>query len=486
MMARAGLLQDERQQQTGAGDPATPRSARLGGWLRALPRRVSSGRRERVLAALLFVAGVKQLVLALAYPPFEGHDEVAHLGYLRVLAELGRLPTFWDTLPDALNTYAPYTLDWPALYTANHPPLYYVLAWPAYHLAGPDYLAQLYALRLVSIPFFLLTVGLAYALAVELFPRDDFLALTVPAAIAFQPQLGFEGAIVNNDALASLFGALVLYLCVAALRRGLTIPRAAGLGLALGWGLLAKATLTVFLPLVAGVALWCRWPRPWSRVRERAWWQETAELAAGVAVPALLIPLPWYLFLRRTYGDFTAFRATQELQSGWNVPAGTFGELLWSRAFHLERLHESWGYFGWRVLPLSKGELRTVYVALALCGLGLLVGLGRLAHAWWQGRPGEPREGPALECSQAAGLVCLAAAVVLLYGAMIYFGTMFQLTQARYVFPAAPAAALLALWGLRALLPRPLLRPAAALTLAALAGYTLLLLTRLVLPYAFL
>ena len=56
-------------------------------------------------------------------------------------------------------------------------------------------------------------------------------------------------------------------------------------------------------------------------------------------------------------------------------------------------------------------------------------------------------------------------------------------TQERYVFPTA---ALLALWGLRALLPRPLLRPAAALTLAALAGYTLLLLTRLVLPYAFL
>src|SRR5919202_5779854 len=127
-MARAGLLQDERQQRTGAGDPATPRSARLAGWLRALPGQVlrgGIGGRGHVLAALFFVAGVKQLVLALAYPPFQGHDEVAHLGYLRILAELGRLPTFRDTLPDALGEYAPYTLDWPALYTANHPPLYY-------------------------------------------------------------------------------------------------------------------------------------------------------------------------------------------------------------------------------------------------------------------------------------------------------------------------------------------------------------------------
>ncbi len=329
-MTTAELLQDERQEQTGAGDLPTPRSARLAGWLRALPGRARSGRRRHILAALLFVTGVKQLVLALAYPPFQGHDEVAHLGYLRVLAELGRLPTFRDTLPDALGEYAPYTLDWPALYTANHPPLYYALAWPAYQLAGPDFLAQLYALRLVSIPFFLLTVWLAYALATTLFPRDDYLALTVPAAVAFQPQLGFEGAIVNNDALASLFGALVLYLCVAALRRGLTIPRAAGLGLALGWGLLVKATLTVFLPLVAGVALWCRWPRPWSRVWGLGWWRETAELAAGVALPALLIPLPWYLFLRRTYGDFTAVRELDLVQASWNVPAASSGS-CWGR-----------------------------------------------------------------------------------------------------------------------------------------------------------
>src|SRR5919199_525087 len=118
VMARASLLLEERQQQTGAGEPPTPRSARLAAWLRALPRRLHgrlpAGRRGRILAALLFVTGVKQLVFALAYPPFQGHDEVAHLSYLRVLAELGRLPTFRDTLPDALNEYAPYTLDWPA------------------------------------------------------------------------------------------------------------------------------------------------------------------------------------------------------------------------------------------------------------------------------------------------------------------------------------------------------------------------------------
>ena len=46
-----------------------------------------------------------------------------------------------------------------------------------------------------------------------------------------------------------IFGTLLLYLCAAALRRGLPARRAFGLGVALGCGLLVKATLTIFLPL---------------------------------------------------------------------------------------------------------------------------------------------------------------------------------------------------------------------------------------------
>ena len=68
----------------------------------------------------------------------------------------------------------------------------------------------------------------------------------------------------------------------------------------------------------------------------------------------------------------------------------------------------------------------------------------------------------------------------------MYFGTRFQLTQARYIFPVATATALLAMLGLRALLPARLLRPAAALTIGALGVFNVLVLTRLVIPYAFL
>ena len=112
----------------------------------------------RVLLSLLYVALVQQLILVLAYPPFQGHDEVTHFGYVWAIDHFQRVPTLHDNLPTELSSYSRFTLDWPALYSAYHPPLYHWLAWPVYQLAAPDVLAHLYALRLLAIPSYLLTV----------------------------------------------------------------------------------------------------------------------------------------------------------------------------------------------------------------------------------------------------------------------------------------------------------------------------------------
>lgn len=435
------------------------------------------------MLALLFVALVKQLFLVVMIPPFQGHDEVAHFGYIWTMEQFGRLPILDDNLPLALERYAEYTLDWPALYTANHPPLYYLLARPVYDWAGPDYLTKLYALRLFSIPFFLLTVWLAYALVTVLFPRDQFLALTVPAFIAFQPQISFEGAILNNDIVSIFFGALILFLCAASLRHGLSLWRAIVLGVALGLGLLTKATITVFLPVVALTALWCHWPRPWRRFGSVAYWRETLPTAAGLVVPLVGLPLPWYLFMRRTYGDFSAFAKIQQIQAAWNRPVGTFGEMLFSAEFHLMRIHESWGYFGWRLVPLTAGDLRVIYGFLILCGVGLLVGLGRFC---WSLRTNPRERLAALDRVQMLGLGLLALTSLLMYGAMIYFGTFFALTQARYFFPAVTAMAPILLLGLRVFVPQRATGPAAALTIGAFAAFNFFILTQLLIPYTFL
>lgn len=476
-MALAEQLQNDEQRLEGAADTAPAPSVRARAW-----RQAQASARAPILLALLFVTCVKQLVLTVAVAPFEGHDEVAHFGYLWTMARFGRLPTLRDNLPVTLDRYNWATLDWPAVYTATHPPLYYLLAWPVYQLAGPSLLTKLYLLRLVSVPFLLLTVWLAYALATALFPRDHFLALSVPAAVAFQPQLGFVGAIFNNDILSIFFGALLLYRGVLALRDGLTTCRAAALGVALGLGLLTKGTLTAFLPLVAGVALWCCRPRPWGGWRAGAYWRATLRTAAALVAPAVLLPLPWYLFLERTYGDFSAFGALQTLQAGWNYPLGTFGELLRSPAFHLERIHEYWGYFGWKVIPFPPGHLRVIHEGMLLCGVGFVVGTARILRAGWgRWRAG----GTPFDATPTAGVLFLLAANVLMYGAMIYFGTMFRLTQARYVFPVATGTALLAMLSLRALIPRRLLRPATLVTIGALGAFNLLVFTQFVIGHWF-
>ena len=194
--------------------------------------------RGSIIAALLVFTLVKQLILVAAYPPFQGHDEVGHYGYLWTMEHFGRLPTLGDNMPVVLDPYSMYTLDWPAVYTANHPPGYYLLLYQIMTWAGTDAAARSVAAPLraaarLDLPF-LLAIWLTYLLARTLFPRDLFLTLTAPAAVALAPQLSFEGAIINNDILSICWGTLLLYLCASALRHGLTWRRALAFGVALG------------------------------------------------------------------------------------------------------------------------------------------------------------------------------------------------------------------------------------------------------------
>jgi hypothetical protein len=91
-----------------------------------------------------------------------------------------------------------------------------------------------------------------------------------------------------------------------------------------------------------------------------------------------------------------------------------------------------------------------------------------------------------LQQRQAVGVIMLAAASVLMYGAMIYFGTMFLLTQSRYFFPILPAAIVLATAGLGSLVPTRWQHPATVALVTGAGLFQTLILVKLVLPYAYL
>ncbi|HEX5991865.1 MAG TPA: hypothetical protein VFY70_04805, partial [Thermomicrobiales bacterium] len=86
----------------------------------------------------------------------------------------------------------------------------------------------------------------------------------------------------------------------------------------------------------------------------------------------ILLAVPWYLFLYRTYGDFSGLARVKELQY-WNGPMGTFFELLTDPEFIVNRFRETWGEFGWRQIHLRPELLWAIAIPTILALGGLIL-----------------------------------------------------------------------------------------------------------------
>jgi len=481
--------------------------------------RVQSGGRwpeaTRFIVVLLILYTVKQIFSVAAYYPFSGHDELAHFSYVRTLATEGRIPQLpdlaaWraglrggdppptDEIPAELYPYCRFALDWycdpesprwgadpprivtvPGMgyfpsgyqYAANHPPLYYASMVPLYDASsGASPVAQQYLLRLAAIPFGLLTVYAAYRSTRSLFPGDAFLTVTVPAFVAFQPQISYEAAMVNNDIVAIAITSLILWGVIAGMRDRFPFRLCAMLGVALGLDLLAKGSAVTVAPIIAaGIVLGAGW-RDWRGLLVRG---------VVIGIPAVLLAAPWYLFLYRTYGDFSGLARVKELQY-WNAPMGSFFELLTDPEFITNRFKETWGEFGWRQIHLRPELLWAIAIPTILASAGLalyaFMVLSRLP-GWRADAVMRP------EPWQRNTLIILFLTCVVAYLAVIQFGTEFALSQARYYFPAINAGALLVMLGLRTLLPGPARPAAQGIVFGALVLLNVVIMTGYVLPF---
>ncbi len=479
----------------GTGSVPSPRTGTIkvaGRWWTALRGRPLV---QQFVLVLLTLYLAKQVIYVVAFPPFTGHDEVAHYAYLRTVATEGRVPVLLeDQLPNDLYRYCRYTLDWnpcvpsnPAAlsnpprglpgrpqgmqYAANHPPLYYILMTPIYWATqGASLAAQQYVLRTAAIPFGIATVLLAYLLARALFPADRFLSFTVPAFVALQPQISYEAAMVNNDIVSIALYSWVLYLLVVGLRDRFPPKTCVLIGFALGLALLTKGTSLTALPIVgltviAGTG--------WKDLR--GW----ATRGLLIAAPLVVLVSPWYAYLYRTYGNLTGFDQIAKLQR-WNRPQGGFIAQLFDRGFAFDRFHETWGQFGWRQIPLSTPMLWAIGLPLAFAFGGLV------QYAFSAARRGDLTEDdPVLRPArwQALALLMLAGTCLVAYLAVVQFGTRFVLTQARYYFPAINAAALLLLLGLRTLIPVRHHAYGQTVVFSALVLLNVLIFTQYVLPH---
>ncbi|WP_345436856.1 hypothetical protein [Microbacterium gilvum] len=190
---------------------------------------------EHVLIVAVAVAG--PLAYLFASPLYSSGDEAAHVDYALQLWT-GRLPVFEDglVLSADVGTFPP--VQW----TAQHPPLLYLLLAP---VVGPlassgDAVAAGYAARIVIVA---LSVALAYAvrgLATALRPGDRRLGLLAVAVLALSQWFLRLGGSVYNDVLAALVVVLATTAFVRMVRGARTWTTVAGFVVALALASLVR------------------------------------------------------------------------------------------------------------------------------------------------------------------------------------------------------------------------------------------------------
>jgi hypothetical protein len=384
-----------------------------------------------VLAVIVLAYLVAAGGFALVTPFGEAPDEPAHLLYVDYLVTRHALPPIGATY---------YTNE------AVQPPLYYTLcaavAVAGRALTGADLSAPLapplqanpawfdytsnqvmlhppeerwplwpFVFRGLSILAGLGVVGLTYATARTLLPPPAPAAgpLVAAAFAALLPQANFIRASVSNETLAALIGAWVVLLLVQQLMRPYSRRRLVWLGVALGLGLLTKASTLALWPAVGAVLLVHR-PVPW-----RLWLGDLVRLAAVAGALAT----PFYLWRWAVYGDPTAGAAWAAMlppDSPWHLT-----DLFWLVDPFREVLWQSfWGVFGWQNVPLPVGFY---YAFLGLTLLAVGGGAYLVARR-------------ALSPVQQAACGVLVAVMLLLYLLVILFSLRLVAWQGREMFPA--------------------------------------------------
>jgi hypothetical protein len=311
-------------------------------------------------------------------------------------------------------------------------------------------------MRIVSALMAALTALCVFLFLRELLPGTP-LAWTVGGlAAGLQPMFAFISSGVNNDAGLYLVSAALFLAVARLLTRGLTVGRAATLGLLLALGVLVKTQVIAFAPGVAVALLIGAW-----RIRAGgAWWRPLAA-AAGAA----LLPLLVYGALGATVWDRPVVDRVGQVTSAVGPAArpwqlNEFMSFTWQlylpRAPNLNDVlpavppYDLWfsglvGRFGW----LDTTFPDWVY---PVGGVIWLLVAGLAGVALWRARTALRARGPELLAFalMAAGL----AAAIAWTGYRDYLASGPGFVQARYLLPLLPLYALFPALAVRALGPR--------------------------------
>jgi hypothetical protein len=402
---------------------------------------------------------VAYLVLGVAYsvvnPLHEATDELRHYRFIQHLIQLDRLPVQGEL---ACSTQG------------HHPPLYYATAaliiggidtgrdvcyeppgnpfWAyRYWEVGSDNKNQYlhgadeafpwggealaaHLARFVNLLFGAATVWLTWLTARAIWPERRALAAGSAAFVAFNPMFLYLAGAINNDVIAAMAGAAVVYACVKLLldERGLTWRWGVALGLLFGLALMSKFNLAAIIVVIEAAVTWVAW--------RKGQWRQWLVVNALIVGLSLLVAGWWFVRNQFLYGEPTGFERLTEL---WGVrdPRDSFGLALRELPYVWTSL---WGRFGYGQIPLPT----SIYLGLGALALVAVAGYG---VALIRRRPVELR-------AAAAPLALLALTV------LVFFGVIFNYLlvspagpMGRFFFPALSSLAILMFYGLSLWLP---------------------------------
>ncbi|MCL1870957.1 MAG: DUF2142 domain-containing protein [Promicromonosporaceae bacterium] len=370
---------------------------------------------RRVLAALMLLVAAWGTVWALLNPAFRSPDEQTHFNSVLRLAYGGGWPApghayvaplidqaekeaGWpgdlpgrhykrpdqpqlvDITPsvradrtriDAANALPPTPVPSDAVVDqmTQHPPGWYAVGAAMLRVTGLAHARwdqALLALRLMDVAMLVAAVPFAAAAARRLTGSWPAALVAAPFPL-FVPEVGNILGAANNDALVVLACAVVIWLSVRVVTGDTRWRTAAGLGVALGLGLLGKVMPAFAVPgIVAAYAL-APWPgsvvRPWRLAWRGTFWHRAARCATALAV-GLAAGGWWWARNVLTTGAVQPVGLPRDVSNLATVP----GNQMVPRA--LRRVAQSfWGHLSWLEVPL---DLRLVWagsVVLAVAGL---------------------------------------------------------------------------------------------------------------------
>jgi 4-amino-4-deoxy-L-arabinose transferase-like glycosyltransferase len=289
--------------------------------------RVPSARRIPLpLAILLAIAAIHGVAWSVAIAPLQGPDEISHASYAQHLAETGHAPNsntgtnpistemgqvmtrlnlspilghvegrpIWNRAPtidktlDTLPSRTRKDGSGPNP-TATYPPIYYAYEALAYRLTpSSSLLDRLFVMRLATVALFVITVGLAWLVAAELFAAQWARTL-LTALVALNPKLGATAGVINPDTMLVLVSTGFLVAALRLVQRGPTVRGTLGMAAIAAVGMLTHSRALFLLPATV-IALGLAFLRHRPALRPAL---KMSAAAAGVLGVATVLAVMW-------------------------------------------------------------------------------------------------------------------------------------------------------------------------------------------------